>query len=104
MNRYGDLLIIGGGPAGIIGICVYLHKYPNKQIIWIDKCFNVGKLSQYPDVYANTPFIKMVKFLEIIYTLLNKKYNNTLCPDVNNNYFKLGCLCNEFKNRVANFM
>ena len=31
MNKLGDILIIGAGPAGIISTCVYHKKYPNKK-------------------------------------------------------------------------
>lgn len=97
MNIMGDILIIGGGPAGIISVCVYHNKYPNKKIIWVDDTFNVGNLSAYPNVYANTPYAKMIVFITMMYDLIGAPYKMELCNELEHNYFKLGCLCNEFK-------
>ena len=97
MNIQGDILIIGGGPAGIISTCVYHKKYPNKKIIWADEAFNVGGLGLYPNVYANTPYKKMTSFINIMYELIGENYKIELCNELEHNYFKLGCLCDEFK-------
>ena len=97
MKVLGDILIIGAGPAGIISVCVHHKKYPNKKIIWIDKEFNVGNLSSYPHVYANTSYKKMIQFINIMYELIDNTYKMETCNELDHNYFKLGCLCNEFK-------
>ena len=93
----GSILIVGAGPAGIISACVYNKKYPDKKILWVDQNFNVGKLSSYPNVYANTPYKKMIHFINTLYSLIGSNCKATICNELNNDYFKLSCLCNELK-------
>lgn len=47
-------VVIGAGPAGIVTIAMLLELgTPSHEITWIDKQFNVGDLSSYPNVPAN---------------------------------------------------
>jgi len=60
-----DWLIVGAGPAGIttIGVLLDLGTLP-KRITWVDPEFNIGRLSNYKNVDANTKNKKFVTFLE----------------------------------------
>lgn len=60
-----DWLIIGAGPAGIatIGVLLDLGTLP-KRITWVDPEYNVGRLSNYKNVDANTKTKHFVRVLE----------------------------------------
>lgn len=60
-----DWIIVGDGPAAIstIGVLLEIGTLPLK-IKWIGPEFNVGRLSCYKDVSANTKNKMFVKFLE----------------------------------------
>jgi thioredoxin reductase len=60
-----DYVVMGGGLGGIISCFILLKKYPDIQLIWVDKDgFTCGDLKKYSCVYANTPMKKMSKFLK----------------------------------------
>jgi len=56
--------VVGAGPAGIVvvGLLLDLGIDP-QQIAWIDPEFNVGRLSQYPEVPANSTMQSFIDFL-----------------------------------------
>jgi hypothetical protein len=59
-----DWAIIGAGPAGIVVVGLLLDLgIPAKKILWIDPEFNVGRLSNYPAVPANSTLQSFIDFL-----------------------------------------
>jgi len=56
--------IVGSGPAGITVIGMLLDLcIPAQDITWIDKEFNVGDLSKYPNIPANTKNKLFIDFI-----------------------------------------
>lgn len=56
--------VVGAGPAGIVVVGLLLDLcVPGDKITWIDPEFNVGDLSKYPKVSANTKNKLFVDFL-----------------------------------------
>jgi thioredoxin reductase len=83
-----DWTIIGGGPAGIIAVCLLLDMGMNpKRILWIDPTFSVGRMGDfYQGVVGNTDNQSWIDFLTASPTMAalveeDVAYINTLSSD-----------------------
>ncbi len=72
--------VIGAGPAGIAAVTVLLETgLAPQDIIWIDPVFNVGHLSAYPEVPANTSALDFINYFQSSkYFKVAHKYCNKL--------------------------
>jgi hypothetical protein len=74
--------VIGAGPAGITVVGLLLDLcIPPSDITWIDKYFNVGDLSNYPSVSANTKNKLFIDFLAGC-----KVFKEVTCPYIEQLY------------------
>jgi thioredoxin reductase len=72
--------VIGAGPAGIAAVTVLLESgVEANDILWIDPVFNVGHLSAYPEVPANTSALDFINYFQSSkYFKVAHKYCNKL--------------------------
>ena len=99
VDKIYDYVVIGGGMGGIITCFILLKKYPDIQLVWVDKDnFTCGDLRKYSCVYANTPMKKMSKLLKLLVPFYQDCL--TLCsnPDDCEQY----CILSEFVKELKN--
>ena len=72
--------VIGAGPAGIAALTVLMESSIScDDILWIDPAFNVGHLSAYPEVPANTSALDFINYFQSSkYFKVAHKYCNKL--------------------------
>jgi thioredoxin reductase len=80
LNNYFKWAVIGAGPAGIAAVTVLLETgLAPQDILWIDPVFNVGHLSAYPEVPANTSALDFINYFQSSkYFKVAHKYCNKL--------------------------
>lgn len=102
--------VIGAGPAGIAAITVLLESGVAKEhIAWVDPVFNVGHLSAYPEVPANTPaadfvdFFKSSPYFKPASKLCNKLVEQKSEPYLKDVIMPLQCITFYLKNLVNSY-
>ena len=94
-----DYTVIGGGLGGIVSCFILLKKYPDIQLIWVDKDnFTCGDLRKYSCVYANTPMKKMSKFLKALVPFYQDCLTLCMNPEDCEQYCILSDFVEELKN------